>query len=118
MPPAPQTRRRWYQFGLRTLFVVVAVVAAFLAYHVNWIRQRRVFLDSPEVLMATEEPFTYQSYIVVTLGRTKAPWPLSWVGEPGYVAIELRNTPSPEEAALFPEAFVFSLATNSSRRTR
>ena len=31
---------RW-SFSLRTLFVVVTIVAGFIAYHANWIRQRR-----------------------------------------------------------------------------
>lgn len=34
-------RRRWLRFSLRTMFVVVTALAAFLAYHVNWIRERR-----------------------------------------------------------------------------
>jgi hypothetical protein len=38
MPTPP--RRRWFQFGLRTMFVVVTVVAVWLGYQANWIRQR------------------------------------------------------------------------------
>jgi hypothetical protein len=37
-------RRRWYQFSLRAMFVLVTLVAAFLAYQLNWIRQRHRFL--------------------------------------------------------------------------
>ena len=36
-------RRRW-SFGLRTLFVVVTVLACLLAYPLNWIRQRHYLL--------------------------------------------------------------------------
>jgi hypothetical protein len=37
-------RRRWYQFSLRTMFVLVTVacvVLAWVGYSLNWIRQRR-----------------------------------------------------------------------------
>ncbi|HEY1600487.1 MAG TPA: hypothetical protein VGG64_12850 [Pirellulales bacterium] len=44
MSESPPTRDRGYQFGLGTMSVVVTVVATFLAYHVNWIRQRHAFL--------------------------------------------------------------------------
>jgi hypothetical protein len=33
-------RRRWFQFGLRTMFVVVAFFAIWLGYQANWVRQR------------------------------------------------------------------------------
>ena len=47
MSQLPPTRRRWLQFSLRTMFVVVTVLAIFIAYHVNWIRQRhRIVADS------------------------------------------------------------------------
>lgn len=36
--------RRWYQFQLGTLMIVVTILATFLGYHVNWIRQRHKFL--------------------------------------------------------------------------
>ncbi len=38
------TRRRWFRFTLRTLLVIVALLAVFLAYHVNWIRERRALI--------------------------------------------------------------------------
>ena len=40
MSPARPIRRRWYQFGLGTMFVAVTVISAFLGYYLNWIRQR------------------------------------------------------------------------------
>ena len=36
--------RRWFRYGLRTLFVVVTAVACWLAYELNWIYQRHKFL--------------------------------------------------------------------------
>jgi hypothetical protein len=41
------SRRPWLSFSLRTLFVVVTVLAALTcwsAYQLNWIRQRREFV--------------------------------------------------------------------------
>jgi hypothetical protein len=46
MSEYPTTRRRWFQFGLGTLLVVVTVVAVFLTY------ARRTVLDE-----TTEAPF-------------------------------------------------------------
>ncbi len=44
--PLPRPHRRpWFRFSLGTMFLVAAVVAVFVAYHVNWIRQRREVLD-------------------------------------------------------------------------
>ena len=44
LEPIPSPRRwsprSWLTFSLRTMFVVVTVMAIFIAYHVNWIRQR------------------------------------------------------------------------------
>ena len=43
MPQAPLTRRRSFQFGMGTLLVLVTVLAVplgFVAYQLNWIRQR------------------------------------------------------------------------------
>lgn len=42
MPTSP--RRRWFQFNLRRPFVVLTIFAAFMAYQINWIHQRRQFL--------------------------------------------------------------------------
>ena len=45
--PHSYTRHRW-QFGLRSLFVSVTIVAVVLAYHVNWIRHRHRFIAEQE----------------------------------------------------------------------
>ena len=38
-------RRRWFQFGLRTMFVVVALVAVFLGWELRLIRQRQAIVQ-------------------------------------------------------------------------
>ena len=78
MPEPTPTPRRWFKwswltFSLRTLFVVVTVLAVFIAYHANWIRQRHTYLqDHPG---AADELATPRS--------TSAPGLLWIFGEPG-----------------------------------
>jgi hypothetical protein len=38
-------RRRWFAFSLRTLFVAVALLCCWLGYSLNWIKERREFLQ-------------------------------------------------------------------------
>lgn len=40
-------RRRW-SFSLRTFFVVMTLVACWLGYRLNWIRERHEMLSAPE----------------------------------------------------------------------
>jgi hypothetical protein len=49
MPQASQTRRRWFQFSLATMLVIVTLLSGFLAYHANWIRQRREVIRKVEL---------------------------------------------------------------------
>ena len=47
--PAP--RRRWFQFGLRTLFVLMTLVALWLAWELNFIRERQAWLRENPALV-------------------------------------------------------------------
>jgi len=38
-------RRRWFQFGLRTLFVSVTIFAVWLGWELKFIRERAAFLN-------------------------------------------------------------------------
>jgi hypothetical protein len=40
-----QPRRRWFRFGLRTLFVVVTLLCCYLAWETSVVRQRRAMLQ-------------------------------------------------------------------------
>jgi hypothetical protein len=56
---APKTGRYRFQFGLGTLLLLITVFAAFLAYHVNWIRERHAIVNSasdPKVLSYSFDP--------------------------------------------------------------
>jgi hypothetical protein len=83
MDPAPP-RRRWFQFGIGTMLLLVTVVATFLAYHVNWIRQRRHFIaQEKESAQVRSVPVSYDS----DPSQTRAPGFLWMLGEPGHWAM-------------------------------
>ena len=106
MPTAPPTRRRWFQFGLGTMLLLVTVLALFIAYHVNWVRERRAAIASWE----SSRWFPSTPPVLA-----KPPWLLSLFGEPGYGCLwreSSRRLGADEEAELervqrlFPEAKV------------
>ena len=104
--------RRWPRFSLRTLFVLIALFACWFGYEMNWVRQRRQVIADPQVQ-------TWRYFVAVTLyGNpprehrervySTAPWPLNWLGEPGYWGVVLAPGTSDQEIErvrrLFPEA--------------
>jgi hypothetical protein len=76
----PPTRRRRFQFGIGTLFVVLTAFGAILAYHVNWIRQRAA-LRGPE--------FGERYYFTLPV---QGPYLLQLFGEPGYIEVLVNLT--------------------------
>jgi hypothetical protein len=93
-------KRRWFRFSLRMLFVLVTlvgVVAGWVAYQLNWIRQRREFSNSHHIGI-----IVWQSGL-----DTKAPWSLKLFGEAP--AVYLLNVPDAflqEAKVLYPEAVI------------
>jgi hypothetical protein len=64
-------KRRWFRFSLRTMFVVVTlfgVAAGWVAYQLNWIRQRHEFVSARHSGQ-------------FAIGFVKAPWSLRLFGE-------------------------------------
>jgi hypothetical protein len=43
--------RRWLRFSLRSLFIALTILACWLGYQLNWIRQRREFYAKNEADM-------------------------------------------------------------------
>ena len=102
------------------MVVVVTVLAAFLAYHVNWIRQSHEVLAKAAVVYIDwddgDDPSDAIEGPVFDPGPRRAPWPLCLFGEQGYYGIQLAvedriRKPTPEEVQkckragrLFPEA--------------
>jgi hypothetical protein len=54
MTPAP--KRRWFQWSLRTLFVVVTVCGCWLGYELNWIQQRERFIAEQRSRIVEKSP--------------------------------------------------------------
>jgi hypothetical protein len=71
--------RRWFRFSLRTLLLLVAILAAFLAYHLQWIRSRQQRVNDPKLLFVVENR---QSFV-------RAPGLLWLFGEQGWALIEV-----------------------------
>jgi hypothetical protein len=47
----PAARRRWFQFRLRTLFVLTTLVALWLAWELSFIRERQAWLRENPALV-------------------------------------------------------------------
>ena len=91
--------RRWFRFSLRGMFVLVTLLALWLAVQVNWVHQRRDFLK--------------QECLGIFASEVPAPWSVRILGERGYQEILiLRDPPNVDQIlskgrALFPETFFY-----------
>ena len=122
---APLNRRRWFQFGLGTMFLAVtlpAILLAWRAYCLDWIRQREAWRNNQ-----APKP----THFLHTIGNRNPPWYLQIFGEQrGYDVISLRfvpwTEPEPELTddqlayyrevkRLFPEATVSTSPLDSRR---
>jgi hypothetical protein len=94
------------RFSLRTLLVLIALISiplGWLAYQLNWIRERHKMLTQ-------ELPREYQEYREYNKTQPAilrpAPWPLRIFGEQGIVVIGVPKSQAERAAELFPEAAV------------
>jgi hypothetical protein len=81
---------------LRTLFVLIALISipmGWMAYQLNWIRQRHAFLNKPPMPAYSTLP-------------KSAPWPLELFGELGISQITVAASAMDDAHSLFPEADV------------
>jgi hypothetical protein len=99
-------KRPWYQFSLRTMFVLVFVVSiplAWVGYSLDWIKQRHEAIASHLVY----QPYMF-SLKYLYQDRPMAPGWLWIFGEEGYD--DLWSDASPNDinraARLFPEATI------------
>ena len=114
--PSNPTRLR---FSLRTLFMVVTVVAVvvgWICYHLNWIRDRHAMLaELPNYAFATSPPHHFP-FGLKLLGERAIFYIQITVTEPNGVASHQEDVYSLEQAQrierLFPEADVARVATH------
>jgi hypothetical protein len=65
-------QRRWFRFSLRTLFLAVTVLACWLGYYLNWIRERHALLEEPNVTAAFDSKSRAPSISLRLLGERGA----------------------------------------------
>src|SRR5436190_20732207 len=85
------------RFSLRTLLIGIALLSVpmgWVAYQINWIRQRHGFLQRPKV-MSGVDPFT--------LRPVQAPWQLRPFRESGVERLVVPRQLVQEARSLFPE---------------
>jgi hypothetical protein len=113
MSTTTPTRRRWFQFSLRTLFLLVTAFAIGLGSELSYIRQRRAWVSDhypgPLVAWCIYRKLGPAYYLppdeVVTV-----PFWRRWLGDDAYHTMYLDADPSDEVWAeatrLFPEASI------------
>jgi hypothetical protein len=85
------------RYSLRTLFVLVALIGipmGWVAYQLNWIRQRHEFIRTHDLPFYYKGPFT----------EVRAPWPLRLFGERGEMGMTVPESQMTRANELFPEA--------------
>ena len=114
-------KRRWFRFSLRTLLVVVFVVSiplAWVAYQLNWVRERHKFLRMLAV-DAKERSSFLRSEVPHLYPQPKRTLPIvaRIIGEQPYSLIILPQSYSQiliEEArSLFPESIIDQVSKDS-----
>lgn len=117
MPPVPKHSRRWFQFGLGAMLVWVTVLAVALGWELNFIRERRAFLQSlqkqqlAEIARSNTPVGSLYSVSAVYPPVPAIPFWRRWLGdEPQDVITFPRETPPAEmdkAKMLFPEATLY-----------
>ena len=95
--------RRWFRFSVRTMFVVVTVVCAWLGYHTNWIGERPRAKATIEI---REFPVIFAGESDTPPGHGGLPWSLRILGEQPVCCICVSYKRLDELRRLFPESFV------------
>ncbi len=125
MPELPKSRRRWFQFGLRALIVVMTFSGLFLGWLARewkFVRDRRAFDVAARAChggyafsvadsMAANWPQPISEQERETRGPPQVPVWRRWLGDEPYGLVMVPDvwtkTMAQETAALFPEGWVF-----------
>lgn len=67
-----QTKRRWYSFSLRTMFILVTVLCVWLGWQLNLVRERRNALNEPAIV-AKFNTTTADAYAAMYAGTPPDP---------------------------------------------
>jgi hypothetical protein len=120
MTPTP-TRRRWFQFGLRTMFVVLTLFAVWFAWELSYVRERKACLaqvyhgrwdDGPRLFLVAPTTVEY---------ATIPFWRAIFGDEPvDYIVMGVGHTAEECRAAkqLFPEAQMYQQANGGPIRLK
>ena len=110
MPNAPSTpRRRWFRFGLRTMFVVLTVFTLWLGWQAKIVRDRKEAIVKlragyAEVFVACETKYPRSKWPSIPFWR-------EWLGDRSVAIIVYFDNPEQKRlCALFPEARLIDAA--------
>ena len=108
MSESPPSRRRWYQFRLGTLFLLVTVLAVWLGWQVRIVRERqamRVFIKEHRSIVTTLKD--WQPPLGATPPKISVPFWRKWMGDEPIVQVTLSHKLDHAEMeqvrSLFPE---------------
>jgi hypothetical protein len=114
----PKRKRRWFQFSLRTLIIVVTLLSILSGYfcrQAQIVRERRAFLDSAGQWTQLEV------WNADALGVPALPWIRRTLGDESVCKIILPLATDITErqriATLFPEAEILALPLQNQRRS-
>jgi hypothetical protein len=112
--PEKKPRRRWYQFGLRTLLIGVALVSAacgYVADEASIVRKRNALRERIEKMGAKFTLMASPTSFYINLERNPMPFPRNWLGDARAGGIEIPATFSGDDIAsvrrVFPEAWLY-----------
>lgn len=122
-------RRRWFQFGLGTVFVAVTVFAVWLGWELKYIRERKAFLLRVQAqgsqTVYADDPLWKGTTTSVAIRVPRIPFWRRWLGDrpvaiPGWPFQETMSADFDEQKMkalndeilrLFPEAIEYIRAT-------
>jgi hypothetical protein len=115
-PPAPKHSRRWFQFGMGTLFLVTTVFALWLGWNFKLVRARQEFLlwrDTQCEAESRENPGLVAPLAIwVRPESAKIPMWRNWLGDQATEFLILPRGATVEDhdkaKSLFTEALVYA----------
>jgi hypothetical protein len=79
--------RKWFRFSLTTLFALVTIVALILTFELNWIRQRREFVEAEKAIHQQRDVAMAILNTYPTEPKPRAPSLLWLFGEEGHANV-------------------------------